>query len=157
MQFLDGASLEALSAQAAASPRLRTNRNFHSDSAAAVQRLAIAMEPGTYVRPHRHEGTWELLMPLSGAFELIEFDETGTVRARYRMGEGGAAVLEMPAGTWHSVIALKPGSVVFEVKEGPYLPPGATKAAWSPEEGDVRVPDMMAFLTNAAPGERFGA
>lgn len=158
MKTLDQAALSALSARAAAVPRLRANHNFHEALEAPVQRLAIAMEPGTYVRPHRHAGSWELLCPLSGAFDVILFDAAGVVCARQRLGEGGAAVFEMPAGTWHSVIALQPGSVVLEVKQGPYRPLGAEDlAAWSPAEGDAAVGGMLAFLADAQAGARYAA
>jgi cupin fold WbuC family metalloprotein len=158
MQSLTGFDLEALSSRAAASPRLRANQNFHPDLTAAVQRLAIAMEPGTYVRPHRHTATWELLCPLRGSFDLILFDEQGVVSARHRLGSDGAAVFEMPAATWHSVISLDAGGVIFEVKEGPYQPmPQGDFAAWSPAEGDDGVAAMMDFLAVAGPGMQFAA
>jgi len=156
MQSLTGLELEALTIKAAAAPRLRAHHNFHPELTAPVQRLAIAMEPGTYVRPHRHSATWELLCPLSGAFDLIVFDAEGRVTARQRLGAGGAVVLEQPAGVWHSVISLEPGSVIFEVKQGPYQPLGAEDfAAWSPAENDGDVPAMLTFLGDAKIGERF--
>lgn len=30
--------------------------------------------------------------------------------------------MEIPSGTWHSIIALEPGTVIFEIKSGPYKP-----------------------------------
>jgi cupin fold WbuC family metalloprotein len=156
MKILDNAGLAVLSSRAAEAPRLRANHNLHDVLEAPVQRLAIAMEPGTYVRPHRHVHSWELLCPLSGALEVILFDEAGVVQGRQRLGDGGAAVFEMPAGTWHSVISLAAGSVVFEVKEGPYRPLGADDlAAWSPAEGDAGVAGMLEFLASAPVGARY--
>ncbi|MDO2167347.1 WbuC family cupin fold metalloprotein, partial [Escherichia coli] len=35
--------------------------------------------PGTYVRPHRHPHTFELLLPLRGRFVVLNFDDRGTV------------------------------------------------------------------------------
>ena len=45
--------LDALSARAKRSARLRANHNLHrfEDN---VQRMLNAIEPGSYVRPHRH-------------------------------------------------------------------------------------------------------
>jgi cupin fold WbuC family metalloprotein len=158
MKSLNGLDLAALSDQAAVAPRLRAHYNLHVHLDDPVQRLAIAMQPGTYVRPHRHPGTWEVLCPLAGSFDLIIFDEHGCVQSRQRLGAGGAEVVEMPAGTWHAVISLESGSVVFEVKQGPYLPLTAQDlAAWSPAEGDAAVGSMLEFLAHAAVGERFTA
>ena len=42
----------------------------------------------------------------------------------------------MPAGVWHTFVALEPGSVFFETKAGPWVPltPEET-AQWAPAEG----------------------
>ncbi|HDW1039145.1 TPA: WbuC family cupin fold metalloprotein, partial [Escherichia coli] len=40
------------------------------------------MGPGTYVRPHRHPHTFELLLPLRGRFVVLNFDDRGTVTHR---------------------------------------------------------------------------
>jgi len=158
MKSLNRLDLEALSVKAAASPRLRAHHNFHAELSAPVQRLAIAMEPGTYVRPHRHSSTWEVLCPLAGAFDLVVFDEKGCVLSRHRLGREGAAVFELPPATWHAVVSLELGSVVFEVKQGPYLPLSAPDlAGWSPAEGEASVAKMLEFLTTAKPGEYFVA
>ena len=157
MKTLTNQDLADLSAKAACAPRLRAHHNIHAVLDDVVQRLAIAMEPGPYVRPHRHPGSPELLIVLAGALDWIEFDAAGeTVVARHRLGDGGARAFEMPAGTWHSVVSLEPGSVVFEVKRGPYQPlPESDQAAWAPIEGDARVADMLAFLRRCQPGDRF--
>ena len=46
------------------------------------QRLAIAMEPETYIRPHRYGQSWELLTALRGRFVVLNFDDLGTVADR---------------------------------------------------------------------------
>jgi cupin fold WbuC family metalloprotein len=141
---VEAKDLTNLTAAAQAAPRLRMNRNLHTDLSAPVQRLAIAMEPGTYVRPHRHNHSWEVLLPLNGSFSVVIFDDAGKELDRLILGADKLRVIEMPAGTWHSVAALEPGSVIFEVKEGPYLPATAAEfASWAPEEGS---PDTAAFV-----------
>lgn len=158
MKSLNRADLAALSTQAAAAPRLRAHCNLHAELADPIQRLAIAMEPGTYVRPHRHPHTFEMLIPLAGAFDLIQFDDGGTVIARTRLGGDGLAVCEQLPGSWHAVIALEPGSVIFEVKHGPYAPLAtADLAAWSPAEGAPDMAAMLDFLAQARVGQRFAA
>ncbi|VEB45680.1 Uncharacterised protein [Chromobacterium violaceum] len=90
---------------------------------------------------------------LSGALDWIEFDAAGeTVVARHRLGEDGARVFEMPAGAWHSVVSLEPGSVVFEVKRGPYLPlPAADQAAWAPAKATPVSPTCWPSCAAASP------
>ena len=44
------------------------------------------MQPGTYVRPHRHSTPprWELFVVLRGALALLVFDDSGRVEERQR-------------------------------------------------------------------------
>lgn len=121
MKQLTPALLDELAQQAKESPRLRANRNLHEDLSDPVQRFAVAMEPGTFVRPHRHTHSWELLTPLRGRFLVLLFDEAGAVTSRTVLGQDCQA-LELPAHTWHAVRSLDAGGVIFEVKQGPYTP-----------------------------------
>ena len=52
-RFLDQALFAQLSAQAAASPRLRQHHNFHQMDE-PCHRMAVGLQPGTYIPPHRH-------------------------------------------------------------------------------------------------------
>ena len=152
LKMLMPALLDTLSDAARASPRHRSHHNLHPSLEASIQRLAIAMEPDTYVRPHRHPQTWELLIPLRGRFLFTAFDEHGTVRSRHLLGGAeGLAAFEFEAATWHTVTALEPGSVIFEVKEGPYVPvPASDLAAWSPPEGTAQAAQFVAEQRTAA-------
>jgi cupin fold WbuC family metalloprotein len=130
MKQLTDSGLDALGLQAQQSPRLRANSNLHAELTDPVQRLAIAMEPDTLVLPHRHPQTWELLSALRGRFVVLTFDDAGKVTERVVLGEG-CSVLEFPANTWHAVLSLDSGGVIFEVKQGPYTPIGESDiAAW---------------------------
>ena len=80
MKQITPAMLATLGQQAQASPRRRANLNLHPQLDDPIQRLAIAMEPDTYVRPHRHPHTWEMLHPLAGRFVVLEFDESARPR-----------------------------------------------------------------------------
>lgn len=48
--------LDNIAQLARSSPRLRQNYNFHNESE-KVQRFINVLQPGTYVRPHRHHRT----------------------------------------------------------------------------------------------------
>lgn len=141
--------------KAAHSPRLRQNLNMHPAPEDDVQRLAIAMEPGTYVRIHRHPHTWEMLTALRGRFLVLIYDASGKVTDRLWLG-AETRLLEIPANTWHSVLSLDEGGVIFEVKHGAYQPvleqdylPG------TPPEGDERVNATLEWYAKAEEGEIF--
>ncbi|MGX5098943.1 WbuC family cupin fold metalloprotein [Enterobacter cloacae] len=153
MKQITFSDLQLQSEQAAQSPRLRAHRNLHPDLSDPVQRLAIAMEPGTYVRPHRHPHTFELLTALSGRFLVLNFDDSGNVIRRVVLGEE-CKVLEMDAGTWHAVLSLDIGGVIFEVKHGSYQPvPEHDTAPWSPAENAPGTAELMKWYAQAQVGD----
>ncbi|AZN35809.1 WbuC family cupin fold metalloprotein [Iodobacter ciconiae] len=155
MKKITSADIIALAASAKASSRRRANLNMHKELADPIQRLAIAMEPGTLVRPHRHPHTWELLYPLAGRFVVLHFNDAGEVIARQILGED-AALLETCPGVWHAVLSLDQGGVIFEVKHGPYMPIAAQDfAPWGPLDGDSRVADLLAWYQQAQVGDRW--
>ncbi|MEN9659548.1 MAG: hypothetical protein RL571_3013 [Pseudomonadota bacterium] len=157
MKQITPIQISQLADAAQASPRRRANLNMHAELADPIQRLAIAMEPDTLVRPHRHPHTWELLYPLAGRFLVLHFDEAGYVIERCVLG-AEAAVLETSAGVWHAVLSLDQDGVIFEVKHGPYMPIAEQDfAAWGPADGEELVPALLAWYATAQVGDRFEA
>lgn len=147
---IDRALLDALSAEAAAAPRRRRNRNFHVELAETCHRLLNAIEPGSYVVPHRHldPARDETILCVRGRLGLVVFDDAGGIAATRLLEPGGDSVgVNLPAGTWHSLVALTPGTVMFEAKAGPYVPPSpADVAPWAPREGDASAAAYLARL-----------
>lgn len=139
------AYLEELVGMAASSPRRRQHRNVHVDYADPCQRLFNAIEPGSYLQPHRHspkQGT-ETMIALRGLFTLLTFDDSGHIHecetfgaAQHGMREKGAAGVEIPPMHWHTLLALESGSVLLEIKAGPFDPDQPKLLApWAPAEG----------------------
>ena len=153
MKSLTAATLDALVAQAQASPRRRANLNLHESLDAPVQRLAIAMEPDTIVLPHRHPQTFELLYPLRGRFLVLHFNEAGVVTQRHVLGED-CSIIENPAGQWHAVLSLDSGGVIFEVKQGPYVAVSESDTApWAATSDKTQA--LLAWYTKAGVGDVF--
>ncbi len=146
-QIIDEAFLSSLGRTAAESPRGRKNFNFHASDEDACHRLLNAMEPRTYVQPHRHlaANKDETFVAVRGRLGVALFDDAGTVVGRTILAPGGAAVaINIPHGMFHAIVALEPGSVFFEAKGGPYRPlTTEEKAAWAPPEG---APEAGAYL-----------
>lgn len=138
--------LDALAGAARAAPRRRMNLNVHRSADDACQRLFNAVEPESYIRPHRHAqpALAETLVAVRGAFLLVEFDEAGGITDAVRLAAPGsphhaeaATVVELSPGTWHTVLAFESGAIFFEAKAGPYDPNAPRDfAPWAPEEGD---------------------
>jgi cupin fold WbuC family metalloprotein len=145
--------LDDLILQAAVSPRRRQHRNIHSDYADPCQRFFNAIEPDSYLRPHRHGPTQgaETLIAVRGVMALVAFDDQGEIKQIQRLGGGAGAInpnvaigTEIPPGQWHTVVSLASGSVLLEVKAGPFDPNDPkVPAPWAPEEG---TPDGVVYL-----------
>lgn len=125
MVKIDNNLLDIVSKQAKESPRLRMNFNLHEKLDSPVQRLLNAMEPGTILPVHRHRHTDETYIVLRGAIKLMIYNEDKTNIESHLLDpcEGNYG-FNIPAGTFHNVEVLDKGTVIFEVKEGPYTPTG---------------------------------
>ncbi|NTW58720.1 MAG: WbuC family cupin fold metalloprotein [Nitrospirae bacterium] len=157
MKQIDSKLLDALTAQAAASPRKRAHYNLHPVLEDPVQRLCVAIEPGTYIRPHRHAepATWEVFILLRGSAVFLVFDGAGKVQERVALKAGGPVqAVEIPVDTWHSIASLESGTIFLEVKRGPYsAPKGGNSAAWAPAEDEKETGLFEAWYRNARPGD----
>ena len=155
MKLIDKALVAQLHQTATATPRLRTHHNLHPTHEDPIQRMCMAMEPRTYVRPHRHPEKWELLLIVSGDMRVLHFDDAGRVRSVTRLTVGGeTAGLETPANTWHGIATLAPATVVFECKHGPFIPTAERDfVAWAPPEGHDRCAEFEAWFQHAKVGD----
>jgi len=156
VKLITAASLADMATAAETAPRRRTHAILHDDSADPVQRMVIALQPGTYVRPHRHEADiWELFVLVEGALAVLTFDETGKVTGRFELRCGGDRIAQLAPGQWHSVAALAANTVALEVKPGPYRPTTDKDfAVWAPAEGQDGAAAMVAWLEQAEVGQR---
>ena len=144
--------IAGISNKAKALERKRCNYNLHKSLEDPIQRFINALEPGTYIRPHKHENPdkTEMLILLKGKVLIIEFDDDGKVTDHFVLdAESGNKAAEIPAHRWHTFIALQEGSAVYEIKEGPFVP-GTDKifAEWSPEEGTGEARDFTDRILN---------
>jgi len=113
--------LDNLTEQAKASPRLRMNYDLRNSSEDQSQRMLNALEPGTVLPIHRHRTTSETVVCIRGHFEEYFYDNQGNLTETIDMVPGGI-VLNIEADQWHSLKCLESGTVLLEVKDGPYQP-----------------------------------
>jgi cupin fold WbuC family metalloprotein len=147
--------LSDLTEQEKTNDRLRQHRNVHQCFQDPCQRLFNAIEPGSYIRPHRHasDPRDELLVAIRGLMALITFDDKGTVTKVLRLGteKYGPATCpaaEVPSDVWHTMIALESGCVLLETKAGPFDPDQPKDLApWAPAEFSSDVSRYLKTLT----------
>jgi cupin fold WbuC family metalloprotein len=142
--LIDDALLNEVCAEAAANPRRRKNRNLHPRDDFPAHRLLNAMQTDSYIPPHRHldPNKDETFVVLRGQLGLVIFNDAGEVVQTVKVDAGDTANsvcgVDIPAGTWHTAVALLPDTVFLEAKAGPYLPfAPEEKAPWAPAENTV--------------------
>lgn len=145
--LIDGDLLDRTTREARRSARLRKNHNFHEADDASCHRLLNAMEPGSFVQPHRHldPAKDETFVVLRGSFGLVLFDDQGQVtQTAFLRADGSTLGATVPSGTYHTIVAFEQGSVFFESKAGPYRPlTDEERAPWAPAEG---APEAETYL-----------
>ena len=144
--------LNAIVDEAGRSPRRRQHRSIHTSMQDPSQRLFNAIGMDSYVQPHRHllDPKAETLIAIRGRFALVIFDDDGEINAltilateKFNDNENvcssdAAVGAEIPVGMWHTLVALEPGSILLEVKAGPYDPKAPREGApWAPPENTL--------------------
>ena len=118
------ALLDTLTTQAQGSPRLRMNLDLRNSVDDTSQRMLNAIEPGSVVPIHRHQKTSETVVCLRGRLVEEFYDELERIctEAIVLSPNSPTMALNIPAGQWHTVRSLESGTVILEVKDGPYEP-----------------------------------
>ena len=121
---IDKELLDNLTKQAKVSPRLRMNLDLRNSAEDKSQRMLNALEPGTIVPVHRHRFSSETVVCLRGHLRELFYDENGekVVEVVDLVAGGDCCALNIPLGMWHTVEVLESGTVIMEVKDGPYEP-----------------------------------
>lgn len=156
MKVFSASYLTNLTLQAVDQRRERQHHNIHESFEDPCQRLFNAIEPSSYIRPHMHgsDPKDELLIAICGVMALVTFDEKGTITRVVRFAAGktdfGVAVgVEVPAHTWHTVVSLESGSILLEIKAGPFDPKKPKDlASWAPDENESECKDYLEKLTS---------
>jgi cupin fold WbuC family metalloprotein len=141
-----------------ASDRQRMILPFHKSHEDPLHRMFNALQPATYVQPHRHLSApkAEVFVVLAGAIDMLIFEEDGRIAQAARLEAGGAKfAVDVAAGIYHSFLARAPDTLLYEVKSGPYQAlTDKDFAPWAPAEGSPEVPDFLARLEREL-AERF--
>lgn len=119
--LIDTKLLDALTAQAKASPKLRMNFDLRNTPDDPSQRMLNALEPGTVMPIHRHQNTSETVVMLRGKVKWLYYNDKGELTDTILVEAGGDICgLSVPKGQWHSLECLESGSVILETKDGPW-------------------------------------
>ena len=123
MKLIDKSLLDTVTSGAKESNRLRMNYNFHDSLDAPCQRLLNALEPETIVPIHRHQHISETYILLRGKLRMMFYNDDKEIIEETILSPDSANYgIHIPAGVWHAMEVLASGTVIFETKDGPYMP-----------------------------------
>lgn len=149
MNIVTSELLQQVSDAARTNPRLRKNHNLHPRDESRCHRLLNAIEPASYIRPHRHLDPEkdEAFILMQGRLGIVIFSESGEPAEQIVLSrENGIFAADIPHGVFHTAVSLESGTVFYEAKAGPYLPLTLDEtAAWAPPDTD---PSYKIYLEN---------
>ncbi|MDR0865637.1 MAG: WbuC family cupin fold metalloprotein [Candidatus Symbiothrix sp.] len=125
IQIIDRSLLDQTSAKAISNERLRMNYNIHTELIDPVNRMLNALEPGTVLPIHRHLHPYknETFIILRGELDVLLYKDDGSLLDCVTLNASkGNYGIDIPGNVWHSLDVKESGTVVFEVKQGPYSP-----------------------------------
>jgi len=123
MKIIHTTLLDKVSAEAKDSPRQRMNYNFHQSLDDKCHRFLNAVEPGTVVPIHKHPTKDESFVILRGKVRVTTHRDDGSIIEDVVLSqESGNYGVDIPKNVWHKLESLESGSVIFECKEGPFVP-----------------------------------
>jgi cupin fold WbuC family metalloprotein len=121
-------------------PKRRARINAHPDGDDGLHEMIIAIESGSYIRPHKHPGKSEAFHIIEGAVDIVVFDDVGDIdRIVSLAAKGGETPFyyRMSKPYFHTLIIRSDLLVVHEITNGPFRPEGTVFADFAPEESDL--------------------
>ncbi len=139
------------------SPRKRIILPLHKEPKSPLHRMINAMQPYSYIRPHRHlqPPKAESVIVLQGALLCFIFSADGEVEHIHTLAAGSTHFgIDSEAGVYHTFLALGEDTVLFEAKPGPYEQSSDKDfASWAPAEDTPEAEAYMEYLYSLA-GEK---
>jgi cupin fold WbuC family metalloprotein len=142
-----------LLAQSRQSPRKRMLQLLHKTEDAAAHRMFNAMQPGTYITPHRHldPPKDETVLVMAGAMLFIRFTDDGEIAEQVLLQPGTETFgVDVAPHVYHTFVPLKQDTLVFECKTGPYVAESDKNVPdWAPREGSPEAEPYLLEMLKA--------
>ena len=138
VKIIDNDLIARLILKSRSSPRRRHNICLNTEKSDLIQRMAMALQPDSYIQAHKHENPdkRELFTIYQEELVIITYKENGDLLSKYHLTPKTLRTIELRPRIYHSLIAIKPDTVVFEMKDGPWesVEKDKTFAPWMPSE-----------------------
>jgi hypothetical protein len=99
-----------------------------------------------------HSEQWEMLLLLRGRLDVLIFGPDAEIVQRLIMNVA-APIVQIPRATWHAAVAMGSGTLVLELKPGPYRL--NEFAEWAPHEGEQVAAGFVSWAAAAEVGSKW--
>jgi cupin fold WbuC family metalloprotein len=130
-------------------PKRRVRINAHPGSDDGLHEMIIAIEPNSYIRPHKHPGKSEAFHIIEGQVDIVVFNDDGAIDRIVSLGAKGGPhpfYYRMSTAHFHTLIIRSDLLVVHEITNGPFFPGGTVYADFAPEEDAANAVAFQADL-----------
>jgi cupin fold WbuC family metalloprotein len=111
--------------------------------------MIIAIEPASYLRPHRHPGKSEAFHIIEGKVDVVVFRDDGEIAQIVSLAEKGGArpfYYRMSEPLFHTLLVGSDLLIMHEITNGPFRPEGTAYAEFAPAEGEPAADAYQAEL-----------
>jgi cupin fold WbuC family metalloprotein len=132
--------LSTLRAAVKASAKRRARINAHPDGDDTLHEMIIAIDPSSYIRPHKHPGKSEAFHIIEGEVDIVVFTDEGEIDRVVPLGPPGGGrpfYYRMSRAFFHTLIIRSDVLIVHEITNGPFRPSATIFADFAPEDGDA--------------------
>ena len=129
--------LDTLRAAVKASTKRRARINTHPDGDDALHEMIIAIDPTSYIRPHKHPGKSEAFHIIEGEVDIVVFTDTGEIDRIVPLGPPGSGrsfYYRMSSAFFHTLIIRSDVLIVHEITNGPFRPSATVFADFAPDD-----------------------
>lgn len=132
--------LNALRAAVKASAKRRARINAHLNGEDALHEMIIAIDPSSYIRPHKHPGKSEAFHVIEGEVDIVVFTDEGEIDRIVPLGPPGSGrpfYYRMSSAFFHTLIIRSDMLVVHEITNGPFRPSATVFADFAPDDREA--------------------
>ena len=132
--------LNALRAAVKASAKRRARINAHPDGEDALHEMIIAIDPASYIRPHKHPGKSEAFHIIEGEVDIVVFTDDGEIDRIVPLGPPGSGrsfYYRMSSAFFHTLIIRSDVLIVHEITNGPFRPSATVFADFAPDDREA--------------------
>jgi cupin fold WbuC family metalloprotein len=134
------AELNTLKSAVKASAKRRARINAHADGEDALHEMIIAIDPTSYIRPHKHPGKSEAFHIVEGEVDIVVFTDDGEIDRIVSLGPPGGRrpfYYRMSNAFFHTLIIRSDLLVVHEITNGPFRPQATVFANFAPDDREI--------------------